>query len=96
MSNTIAGMAVCDAGLKSQSVDSGLPVIFGRNDLAYFQASDEHGEITDPDDTLAINEKLKLIPGHCDPTCNLHDWYVGIRNGKVEKIWPVTARGLSY
>ena len=37
-----------------------------------------------------------LVPGHCDPTCNVHDWYVGVRNGKVEKIWPVSARGLAY
>ena len=36
---------------------------------------------------------LKLIPGHCDPTANVHDWYVGVRNGKVETLWPVSARG---
>ena len=52
--------------------------------------------ISDPKHVLTINEKLKLVPGHCDPTCNLHDWYVGVRNGKVEVIWPVTARGLAY
>ena len=96
MSNVVAGRAVCDAGLKSHSVDSGLPVILGREDLRYVEASDEHGVITDPDDTLRVNEKLRIVPGHCDPTCNLHDWYVGIRNGKVEVIWPVTARGLAY
>lgn len=45
---------------------------------------------------LRINEKLKLVPGHCDPTCNLHDWYVGVRNGKVEAVWPVSARGKCY
>ncbi len=33
------------------------------------------------------------IPGHCDPTCNLHDWYVGYRGDRVEIVWPVTARG---
>jgi 3-hydroxy-D-aspartate aldolase len=96
MSNTISGQAVCDAGLKSHSIDSGLPELFGRNDLKYAEASDEHGVITDPDDTLHINQKLRIVPGHCDPTCNLHDWYVGIRKGKVEEIWPVTARGLAY
>ena len=36
-----------------------------------------------------------LIPGHCDPTINLHDWYVGVRNGRVETLWPITARGAS-
>ena len=96
MSHSKADKAICDAGLKAQSVDSGLPVIFGRDDVEYIKCSDEHGVISDPDGNLKINEKLKLIPGHCDPTCNVHDWYVGVRNGKVEKLWPITARGLAY
>ena len=96
MSNAKLGQAVCDAGLKVQSLDSGLPVVHGRSDVKYINASDEHGVIEDPDGVLRINEKLKLIPGHCDPTCNLHDWYVGVRNGKVEVVWPVSARGKAY
>ena len=96
MSLAKPGQAVCDAGLKVQSLDSGLPVIHGRNDVAYINASDEHGVIEDKRGVLRINEKLKLVPGHCDPTCNLHDWYVGVRNGKVEVVWPVSARGKSY
>jgi 3-hydroxy-D-aspartate aldolase len=96
MSHTKADKAICDAGLKAQSVDSGLPVIFGRDDVEYIKCSDEHGVIMDPNGILKINEKLKLVPGHCDPTCNVHDWYVGIRGGKVEKMWPITARGLAY
>ncbi|MCP4070290.1 MAG: DSD1 family PLP-dependent enzyme [Hyphomicrobiales bacterium] len=96
MSHSKADKAICDAGLKAQSVDSGLPVIFGRDDVEYIKCSDEHGVILDPDGILKINEKLKLIPGHCDPTCNVHDWYVGVRDGKVETLWPVTARGLAY
>jgi 3-hydroxy-D-aspartate aldolase len=96
MSHAKSDQAVCDAGLKVQSLDSGLPVIHGRNDVKYVNASDEHGVIEDPHGVLRINEKLKLIPGHCDPTCNLHDWYVGVRNGKVEVVWPVSARGKAY
>ena len=96
MSNVKPGQAVCDAGLKVQSLDSGLPVIHGRDDVKYISASDEHGVIEDRHGVLRINEKLKLVPGHCDPTCNLHDWYVGVRNGKVEVVWPVSARGKSY
>lgn len=94
MSKTKPDKAVCDAGLKAQSVDSGLPVIFGRNDIEYIGCSDEHGVIADPQNVLKLNDKLKLIPGHCDPTCNVYDWYVGIRNDKVECLWPVTARGM--
>jgi 3-hydroxy-D-aspartate aldolase len=95
MSKTKADKAICDAGLKAQSVDSGLPVIFGRNDVEYIKFSDEHGVISDPENKLRLNDKLKLVPGHCDPTCNIYDWYVGIRNDKVECLWPVTARGMA-
>lgn len=96
MSKARPDRAVCDAGLKVQSVDSGLPVIHGREDVRYVKCSDEHGIIEDPNNRLRLRDKLKLIPGHCDPTCNIHDWYVGVRNGLVECLWPVTARGLSW
>ena len=96
MSHTKADKAICDAGLKAQSVDSGLPYIFGRDDVEYIKCSDEHGVISDPAGVLKVNEKLKLVPGHCDPTCNVHDYYVGVRNGKVETLWPVSARGKAF
>ena len=96
MSCAKPGRAVCDAGLKVQSVDSGLPVVFGASDLVVFKCSDEHGLILDPHCALKVNDRLRLVPGHCDPTCNIHDWYVGVRNGKVETLWPVTARGKAY
>ena len=96
MSHAKADKAICDAGLKAQSVDSGLPKVFGRDDVEYMKCSDEHGVISDPNGVLKVNDKLKLVPGHCDPTCNVHDWYVGVRNGKVEVVWPVSARGKAY
>jgi 3-hydroxy-D-aspartate aldolase len=96
MSHAKEQKAICDAGLKAQSVDSGLPFIYGRDDVKYVKCSDEHGVIEDPKHVLEINEKLKLVPGHCDPTCNVHDWYVGVRGGKVESVWPVSARGKAY
>lgn len=96
MSHVKADRAVVDAGLKALSVDSGLPVVFGRDDLECLNCSDEHAVIRDPGAVLGINEQVKLVPGHCDPTCNLHDWYVGVRGNKVEVVWPVSARGKSY
>ncbi|PMV74644.1 alanine racemase, partial [Pseudomonas sp. GW101-1A09] len=47
---------------------------------------------------LAIGDKVTLIPGHCDPTVNLYDWYVGVRGfntpeARVEALWPIAARG---
>jgi 3-hydroxy-D-aspartate aldolase len=96
MSHAKADKAIVDAGLKVQSVDSGLPVIYGRNDVEYVKCSDEHGVVMDTAGVLKINDKLKLVPGHCDPTANVHDWYVGVRNGKVECVWPISARGHAY
>ncbi|CDZ48157.1 DSD1 family PLP-dependent enzyme [Neorhizobium galegae] len=96
MSKPASGRAICDAGLKAHSIDSGLPTVFERPDLKFVSASDEHGTIEDPQDTLKLNDRLRLVPGHCDPTCNLYDWYVCVRNGRVEALWPVTARGKLY
>jgi 3-hydroxy-D-aspartate aldolase len=96
MSHAKADKAIVDAGLKAQSVDSGLPVVYGRTDVKYVKCSDEHGVVEDLGGVLKVNDKLRLVPGHCDPTCNVHDWYVGVRGGKVEVVWPVSARGKAY
>lgn len=96
MSHAKPHLAVVDAGLKAQSVDSGLPFVYGRDDVKYIKCSDEHGVVQDDGGVLKVNDKLRLVPGHCDPTCNVHDWYVGVRNGKVESVWPVSARGKAY
>lgn len=96
MSHAKADKAIVDAGLKAQSVDSGLPTVYGRDDVEYVKCSDEHGVVMDPKGVLKVNDKLKLVPSHCDPTCNVHDWYVGVRGGKVETVWPVSARGKAY
>ncbi|MBJ3775084.1 DSD1 family PLP-dependent enzyme [Acuticoccus mangrovi] len=96
MSTAIPGQAVCDAGLKSLAVDSGLPSVFGRGDIVYTGASDEHGVIRDPDGTLKINDQVRLIPGHCDPTCNLYDHMVVVEGDRVVDIWTIDARGKSF
>ena len=96
MSHAKPDKAIVDAGLKAQSVDSGLPTVFGRDDVTYLKCSDEHGVVGDPSGVLKINDKLRLVPGHCDPTCNVHDWYVGVRGGVVEAVWRVSARGKAF
>lgn len=96
MSAATPGRAVCDAGLKVLSVDSGLPLVHGLPGVEYRGASDEHGTLADPEGLLQVGDRLRLIPGHCDPTCNLHDWYACVRDGRVEALWPVTARGKHY
>jgi len=98
MSRPSAALAVLDAGLKASSVDSGMPAVWRRPGLAYTRASDEHGcvDIAAGASAPALGEKLLLVPGHCDPTVNLYDWYVCVRGGIVESLWPVAARGAVY
>ena len=95
MSQAQTGIAVLDAGHKAVAVDSGLPTVWQRPDIRYTSASDEHGKLQYGSETAAPKpgEKLRLIPGHCDPTVDRFDWYVGVRNGRVECLWPVAARG---
>jgi D-threonine aldolase len=90
--------AVVDAGLKASSVDSGMPLVHARPGVEYAKASDEHGvlKITAGANAPALGEKILLVPGHCDPTVNLYDWLVCLRDGRVEALWPVTARGAVY
>ena len=89
--------ATLDAGLKSFSTDSGpaLPAFAGWQVRA---VSDEHTVLerhgAGPD--LSLGEKPLLIPGHIDPTVNLHDWIVAVRGGRVEGVWPIDARGAIF
>jgi 3-hydroxy-D-aspartate aldolase len=95
MSKPTGERAVVDAGLKAFSVDSGMPVVCDLPDATLDRASDEHGRIVlaRASNALHVGQKIRLIPGHCDPTVNLYDWYVGVRDGRVECLWPVAARG---
>ena len=95
MSKPTRDRAVLDAGLKALSTDSGMPLVAGMEEVRYERASDEHGVLSvgETNRPLRPGDKVKLIPGHCDPTVNAHDWYVGLRGDRVEALWPVAARG---
>ena len=94
MSRATGERAIVDAGLKASSVDSGMPSVWKRSDLKYLKASDEHGVlVTASPSSVNLGEQVMLIPGHCDPTVNLYDSLVCVRDGKVEALWPIAARG---
>ena len=95
MSRPAPERAVVDAGLKASSVDSGMPVVWERPGLQVVRVADEHGviEAAAAGALPALGEKLLLVPGHCDPTVNLYDWFVCVRGDRVEALWPITARG---
>lgn len=86
---------VVDAGLKSMAFDSGMPGVAGMESVQYAGPSDEHGNLnlSESNAKLSLGDKLRLIPGHCDPTVNLYDWFVCVRKERVECLWPIVARG---
>ncbi len=94
---------VCDAGHKSHAIDSGLPKVHAfssRSELVYSNGGDEHGILKPAAGSTrlpSLGSMLWLIPGHCDPTVNLHDVMIGVRGGLlkgvVERIIHVDARG---
>ncbi|WP_096698595.1 DSD1 family PLP-dependent enzyme [Polaromonas sp. AER18D-145] len=90
-----ASHAVVDAGHKSHAIDSGLPAVHGLA-LDYANGGDEHGILRGAV-LPALGDTVWLIPGHCDPTVNLHEHLLGVRggleHGKVEQIIKVDARG---
>jgi D-serine deaminase-like pyridoxal phosphate-dependent protein len=87
-----------DAGHKSHAIDSGLPKIWAghRADWQFFNGGDEHG-ILRGSKLPSIGDTVWLIPGHCDPTVNLHDGMIGVRGGlaggHVERVIQVDTRG---
>lgn len=87
-----SGVAIVDAGWKSVTIESGMPIVKDRPDLAYSPGGDEHGKIAGPD-LPPLGGRLELVPSHCDTTVNLHDRLVAIRTGRVEAIWPIAGRG---
>ena len=94
--------AVCDAGHKSHAIDSGLPRVHrpeGDLPWRYANGGDEHGilQASDGQPLPTLGQTVWLIPGHCDPTVNLHDVMLGVRgglwDGRVAELVRVDARG---
>ncbi len=95
VSRPLADRAVLDVGWKAASSDSGPPVLKSDGSPVEF-AGDEHSLVTGAAaSALKVGSKIELIPSHCDTTVNLYDRYHVIRNGVVDAIWPVAARGRS-
>ena len=94
---------VCDAGHKSHAIDSGMPMVHAfepETQLEYFNGGDEHGilrPVSGSNYLPPLGRTVWLIPGHCDPTVNLHDVMIGVggglRKGVVQRIFRVDARG---
>ncbi|AJY77798.1 hypothetical protein VN24_16625 [Paenibacillus beijingensis] len=92
---------VADAGAKSMTIDQrssgvlkteGFGKIKSHPDLMIKKLSDEHAIIY-PGGSLNLGDRIEIYPNHVCPTVNLYNKAYGIRDGRVEKILTITARG---
>ncbi|HMD08831.1 MAG TPA: D-TA family PLP-dependent enzyme [Candidatus Acidoferrum sp.] len=97
VSHPRSGIITCDAGHKTVSADAGVPtcVVVGHPELTPLSPSEEHlpleveGGAVGPE----VGEALYLLPRHICPTVNNFDDALLVRNGAVESVEEVSARG---
>ncbi|MDG0867976.1 DSD1 family PLP-dependent enzyme [Candidatus Lucifugimonas marina] len=89
-------VAVADFGLKSISVDRGIAEVISPANAEIMAHSEEHTKIALKDagsKALKVGDKVSVRPKHGDTTINLHEYYFGVRNGKLEQAIPIPGRG---
>jgi D-serine deaminase-like pyridoxal phosphate-dependent protein len=90
-------VATSDAGHKAVSADAGVPtcVVVGHAELTPLSPSEEHLPMAVAGDSAGpeIGEALYLLPRHVCPTVNNFDCALLVRNGQIEAVEKVTARG---
>ncbi len=94
--------AIVDAGTKTFAADpiqrpglTGYGTVVGHPELELYRLQEEHGfiRILDPGAQLRVGDRLRIVPNHVCSMMNLHDRVVGVRQGRVERLLPVAARG---
>ncbi len=95
ISRATAGRAIVDAGGKALSTDEAPPEPIDLTGATYGVAGDEYGalRLQDPSRELKVGDQVRILPGHCDTTVNLHNVYFAVRKGIVEHVWPIEGRG---
>lgn len=91
------GIVTCDAGHKAVSADAGVPtcVVVGRPELTPLSPSEEHLPLVLEEASAGpeIGEALYLLPRHVCPTVNNFDCALFVRDGHIESLEQVSARG---
>ena len=89
--------AILDAGLKSITTNQGLPRVKGLEGIEITKLSAEHTHLSlGPNHTrVKLGDKIEVYPSDTDTTVNMHNQFYGIRDGEVEVVWPILARGKS-
>jgi D-serine deaminase-like pyridoxal phosphate-dependent protein len=90
------GTVIVDAGQKAVGIDTGLPVAQDLAHVAALALSAEHGRLQlqdGSDQAIALGEKIWLTPWDIGTCVNLYDYIHAVRQGRLEVVWDVAARG---
>lgn len=90
------GTAIVDAGQKAVGIDTGLPLVRSLPGVTATALSAEHGRLRLQDDvesTLKLADKVWLTPWDIGTCTNLYDYIQAVRDGQLEVVWEVAARG---
>ena len=86
--------AIVDAGSKTLSyVDGPDPVPVGREDVSFYRKSSEHGFVDVSEADVAVGDRLEFVVPNLWAVANLHDTLPAVRDGRIEEVWHVAARG---
>jgi D-serine deaminase-like pyridoxal phosphate-dependent protein len=89
-----ANRAIVDMGHKAMTSDGGPPVPVDLPGAAFAYGGEEHGELNwGGPCPLAIGDKVLFRPAHCDTAVNLYDMFIATRDGEVEGVIEIAARG---
>jgi D-serine deaminase-like pyridoxal phosphate-dependent protein len=95
-SRPVPERVVTDAGFKTLSAkEEWHAIVIGHEDFEFVYLSAEHGVWLRPLDSppVAIGDQLEIIPDYHDTTTFRHDAFIGLRDGVVETVIPLLARG---
>jgi 3-hydroxy-D-aspartate aldolase len=55
--------------------------------------TEEHGLIRTFDGPVSVGDRLTFVPVHACTCVNLAERLFAVRDGEIEHVWPVDARG---
>ena len=96
MTHQDEGLVWLDAGQKATSIDTGLPLVDGIPGATVNRMSAEHGGMVLEEGAswdIDLGSKVWLIPHNIANTVNVYDFIHATRDGKLEAVWEVAARG---
>ncbi len=100
ISDAIPGQVIVDAGSKTftsdDHPDGGHGTVVDWPKLDLHSLNEEHGyvDVSSSPEPPALGDRLHIIPNHACGCVNLHDGLLAVRDGVVDRVIDVSARGL--